>query len=548
MFKRLKELISGSDINYTPQTAVRSLNEILSETLNNMVLVEGGSFIMGPQIKKGYDYDDGPAHKVSVSTFHISKYPVTQELWVAVMGENPSSHKGDYRLPVETISWYDCISFIEKLNKLAQLKDMEFRLPTEAEWEYAAHGGNKSLGYIYSGSNRLSDVAWYDCKNTHPVGLKQPNELGLYDMSGNVGEWCYDWYDTGYYSESLENNPTGPNTGSHNLKCIRGCCYGTDIKEYFQVRCRFGGGPDDHEDCTGLRLVLSEPRPTAVVAKKRSLQEILNSLINNMVYVEGGSFVMGDERYPDRELPHRVTLSSFYICKFQVTQEEWEAVLGNNPSEYKGESRNPVENVSWEECQEFIKRLNELTGFMFRMPTEAEWEYAARGGNKSHGYSYAGSNTLDEVAWYGRNSRSKPHLVGEKMPNELGLYDMTGNVEEWCSDWYDRNYYVISVENNPTGPVRGQDGINYKVYRGGNWICDRRIVSRSYAFMSYRHGMGLRLVMEVTSKEKDTNIKNGNVPNLSSNLKKLRDKLSGKNASTEDFLIAEDGTIIRSNN
>lgn len=534
MFDKLKEFFS----NDIPQTEIRSLDVILSELIDDMVHVEGGSFVMGSDVKKKYDLkpDYQPPHKVTVSSFKIGKYQVRQELWTAVMGENPSKHKGDFRLPVDNVSWYDCMSFIEKLNKLLPIKDMEFRLPTEAEWEYASRGGNKSKGFTYPGSNKLSEVAWYNCKHTKPVGKKLPNELGLYDMSGNVQEWCSDWYDSGYYYESPEDNPTGPLVGSYRMKVKRGCDF-LSKDEYFQVWCR-GGGPQDRKDeGIGLRIVLSPPRPS-VPLTKRNLEEILNDLVNDMVYVEGGSYIMGDEMHPDRFLPHRVFVSSFNISKYQVTQEEWEAILGNNPAEYKGEPRNPVECVSWDDCQNFIERLNELTGLSFRMPTEAEWEYAAKGGNRSQRYIYAGSNDLDEVAWYDNNSRSKPHPVGKKKANELGLYDMIGNVQEWCSDWYDRNYYVFSAEDNPTGPKSDQEGLKYKVSRGGSWRLYQSskdtlnyslIARRDYQHKDERSNeVGFRLAlssMSHCSKSKEDGLSK---QDLSRNMNKLKDILLGK--------------------
>lgn len=159
---------------------------------------------------------------------------------------------------------------------------------------------------------------------------------------------------------------------------------------------------------------------------------------------------------------HNVTLSSYYIGKTEVTQELWEAVMGNNPSHFKGAKR-PVENVSWEDCQEFIRKLNEKTGKNFRLPTEAEWEYAARGGGKSQNYNYSGSNNIDDVAWYYGNSRAETHDVCTKRANELGIYDMSGNVEEWCSDWF--CLYNSSSQTNPQGPSEG----NQRVIRGGSW-------------------------------------------------------------------------------
>ena len=182
----------------------------------------------------------------------------------------------------------------------------------------------------------------------------------------------------------------------------------------------------------------------------------VNGVSFEMVAVEGGTFQMGGEDpngEPDEQPAHEVTLNSFVIGQTEVTQELWEAVMGFNPSSTRGQKL-PVENVSWYGCQQFITKLNQLTGQEFRLPTEAEWEFAARGGNLSKGYTYSGSNNLDEVAWYLNNSDSITHEVGTKAPNELGIYDMSGNVWEWCQDLYDSEYYANSPDDNPTGPNR----------------------------------------------------------------------------------------------
>lgn len=187
---------------------------------------------------------------------------------------------------------------------------------------------------------------------------------------------------------------------------------------------------------------------------------IIQNLINNMVYVEGGTFTMGataeqgSDALDDEKPAHKVTLSSFSIGKYEVTQEEWVVVMGSNPSEFKGAKR-PVEQVSWDDCQKFIFRLNVMTGKHFRLPTEAEWEYAARGGNRSRGYKYSGSDNIDSVAWYNDNNGYTTHPVGQKQANELGVYDMSGNVYEWCQDRYDENYYGSSPSKNPKGPSTG---------------------------------------------------------------------------------------------
>ena len=224
----------------------------------------------------------------------------------------------------------------------------------------------------------------------------------------------------------------------------------------------------------------------------------VNGVSFDMVYVEGGTFDMGatteqgSDAYSDEKPVHSVTLSGYYIGKCEVTQELWEAVMGSNPSEFIG-AQKPVESVSWNDCQEFVSRLNSLTGRTFRLPTEAEWEYAARGGNQSLHYKYSGSNNIDEVAWYYNNSGSTTHEVGTKSPNELGIYDMSGNVYEWCSDWY--GGYSAGAQTNPQGPSSG----SYRVLRGGSWSNNARDCRVSYRSSNGpNYGIkifGLRLVL-----------------------------------------------------
>ena len=218
----------------------------------------------------------------------------------------------------------------------------------------------------------------------------------------------------------------------------------------------------------------------------------------DMVRVEAGTFTMGatpemKKPYNYEKPTHSVTLTNdYYIGKYEVTQALWKAVMGNNPSNFKGDNL-PVEMVSWDDCQEFISKLNRITGKTFRLPTEAEWEYAARGGNKSRGYQYCGSRKLSDVAWYDDNSGHKTHAVGTKQPNELGIYDMSGNVWEWCQDWY--GTYSSSSQVNPTGANSGSD----RVYRGGGWCFSARFCRSSFrlsATPAYRViDLGLRLVL-----------------------------------------------------
>ncbi len=204
-----------------------------------------------------------------------------------------------------------------------------------------------------------------------------------------------------------------------------------------------------------------------------------------MVFVEGGTFTMGateeqgSDAYDSEKPAHRVTLSDFYIGKYEVTQAQWEAIMGSNPSSFKGSYHLPVEYVSWNDIQKFITKLNQKTGRKYRLPTEAEWEYAARGGAKSKGYKYSGSNDIGAVAWYGSNSGNKTHPVGKMQPNELGIYDMSGNVGEWCQDWFSDSYYSNGAQTNHTGPSRG----SHRVIRGGDWFSSNsqcRVSSRRY--------------------------------------------------------------------
>ena len=212
----------------------------------------------------------------------------------------------------------------------------------------------------------------------------------------------------------------------------------------------------------------------------------------------------------DEKPAHNVTVSSYKIGKYEVTQAQWQAVMGSNPSYFGSCGNCPVENVSWNDIQDFISKLNGLTGGNFRLPTEAEWEYAARGGNQSKGYQFSGSNNLSSVAWYDETSGSKPysqkgkkevfdgktHTVGLKQPNELGLYDMSGNVREWCSDWFSGSYYSNSPSQNPQGPSSGE----FRVVRGGSWSCyviDCRVADRSWCKPDLRYfNCGFRLAQD----------------------------------------------------
>ncbi len=225
----------------------------------------------------------------------------------------------------------------------------------------------------------------------------------------------------------------------------------------------------------------------------------VNGITFYMVKVQGGTFTMGAtseqgfEASYDEKPAHKVILSDYYIGETEVTQALWQAVMRSNPSKSWGTDK-PVEYVNWNECQEFIQNLNAITGRTFRLPTEAEWEYAARGGNKSMKYKYSGSNNIDDVAWFANNSNKKTHSVATKKANELGIYDMSGNVFEWCSDWF-TGVYDSSTQQNPTGPSSGSK----RVRRGGSWFTpatSNRVSYRSCSSPdSHYDDLGLRLVL-----------------------------------------------------
>ncbi|MGN1213651.1 MAG: SUMF1/EgtB/PvdO family nonheme iron enzyme [Bacteroidaceae bacterium] len=241
----------------------------------------------------------------------------------------------------------------------------------------------------------------------------------------------------------------------------------SDVVEIYNYICNGGNSGGGEDDASSHTITVSNLGTTVSF---------------KMITVEGGVFFMGatfEQENPGAdEMPaHKVTLSSFLIGETEVTQELWMIVTGCRPttsSDYNwsdkyGKGNNyPAYNVSWNDCQDFIAKLNDLTGKKFRLPTEAEWEYAARGGKKSKGYQYCGSNTIDDVAWYDDNSGDKTHPVKTKQPNELGIYDMSGNAWEWCQDWYSSDYYSVNDANNPQGPVSG----SRRILRGGVWFHD----------------------------------------------------------------------------
>jgi len=550
-----------------------------------MILVEGGTFTMGSPISEPNRDSDEIQHSVTLSSFYMGKYEVTQKLWYDIMGTKPSYFANCDNCPVETVSWDDIQTFLTALN--TKYPGNNFRLPTDAEWEYAARGGKYYTDYfLYSGSNNIDEVAWYyNNSETHPVGQKKANQLGLYDMSGNVDEWCSDWY--GSYTSSAQIDPTGSASGSYRVNRGGDWYYGAGS---CRVANRNNDGPASRRNYVGFRVVrpagsgtttapdapvLVQPangssisgvsvtlkwtlqtgvvydlyldevngsKPVAinltqaeceiiqlqdqktyywkVVAKlaetgKTTASAVWSFTVNNtqivptgleMVLVEGGTFTMGSpttelDRYSD-ETQHSVTLSSFYIGKYEVTQKLWFDIMGTKPSYFANCDDCPVEQVSWNDIQTFLTALNtKYPGNNFRLPTEAQWEYAARAGTTT---PFSTGNCLSTAqANYNGNYPyqtcskgtylNKTVAVGSYAPNAWGLYDMHGNVFEWCSDWY--GTYNTGAQTNPTGATSGTT----RVLRGGSWsgyapYC-RVAFRNSYNGPAYRYGgVGFRVV------------------------------------------------------
>ena len=577
-----------------------------------LVWVPGGSFDMGKELNPASGYGDvTPVHPVTLSGFLMGETEVTQAQWLAVMGWLPdgltaSGYGVGDKCPVYFVRWYDAVEFCNALSEREGLTPAYtvsgtnvtwnrtatgYRLPTEAEWEYAAKGGNGTPGnYTYAGNNSADEVAWHsgNSSSTQEVGAKKPNGLGLHDMSGNVYEWCWDWYDS--YSSEPQSDPEGASSGSGRVgrggswyssaefvrsadrrsnapgsltgsrdfgfrlvrssevtanaetpniivQPINGAYLLNDPASPLMVQASVSDGgtlsyqwySNTLNSNSGGTLISGAQAPiytpptnavgtvyyyavvtntnngvngirTATVASAAVVVGVIEVPIDvGMVWVPGGSFEMGRNMGTgggsDTTPVHTVTLTTgFYMGKYEVTQAQYQAVMGTNPSSFTGENL-PVETVSWYDAVEFCNVLSEIEGFTpyytinktegsdpnntntsdpyrwlvtrnttatgYRLPTEAQWEYAAKGGNPDAagwvGYTYAGSDDPNEVAWYGDNSGSTTHAVGTKNPNGLGLYDMSGNVWEWCWDWYES--YSSDAQTDPEGASSGSNRV-----------------------------------------------------------------------------------------
>ena len=439
----------------------------------DMVKIPAGHYTMGLSADNRRKVTNGIPHEVALDGFVISSNPVSQALWTAVMGGNPSSVQNP-DAPVDMVSWVDVVKFLGKLGKAI---GKEFIIPTEAQWEYAQG--------ILGGKGFTS-----------------------------VAEWCLDSYDAvpdGATSDDyfkpmeLAVNPEGP--AEKDGKVVRTVLERMELESHTRkVKVGFRLvqptedvltdailGPIDGTQIDRETVDASDARPEVFTVGGVSFR---------MVKVKGGTFSMGFNDYDtplatfsvqENEQPaHPVTLDDFEIGETEVTVALWNAVMGSLPHlNDMAEPQKPVGNVSWYNSQNFISKLNALTGRKFRLPTEAEWEYAARGGQKPRRYGFSGSNTYDAM-WYLGNANSKLKDVKKLKPNELGIYDMSGNVWEWC---YDRAAeYSKDPQVNPVGATEG----GTRILRGGScasWdAC--RISNRSFMPAKNIKGtFGLRLAL-----------------------------------------------------
>ncbi len=501
--------------------------EVTNKHDMKFVWIPPGTFDMGSPDTEKDRFDNETLHRVTLTKgFYMATTEVTQKQWQAVMGNNPSriNFKGDNR-PVETVSLKDCREFCRKLG---EKEGKTYRLPTEAEWEYACRAGTTTSYYSGNDEDALKRVGWYKGNTfgiTHPVAQLAPNAWGLYDMHGNVCEWCEDW--CGDHPKDYVKDQKGSK-----IRVLRGGCW-YNLPGLCRSALRVRDLPVHRNYGLGLRLclevspkdpeskvenpklpekgpkelfpeVINLSKAEAQDLQKRSAEglsipvEYKNKYGMKFVWIPPGTFEMGspdtEEGRRKSETLHQVTLTKgFYMSTTEVTQKQWQAVMGYNPSHYKGDNL-PVESVSWLDCQEFCRKLREKEGKTYRLPTEAEWEYACRAGTATPYYSGSDLDALKRVGWYFGNSGIKTHPVAQLQPNTWGLYDMHGNVCEWCEDWYG-DYPKGSVKD-PQGGKSGRD----RVVRGGSrtffsWRC--RTAHRYWNPPDIRSSaFGLRLCLE----------------------------------------------------
>jgi formylglycine-generating enzyme required for sulfatase activity len=444
--------------------------------------------------------DDKSGYFLSDTTGQWVQYP--KPTW-----QNPGFEQTDEH-PVVNVSWHDAVAFADWMSRK---EGRTYRLPTEAEWEYACRAGTATTYSFGDDIANFGENGWFgrnSGRRTNPVGEKRPNPFGLFDMHGNVYEWCSDGYAADYYKGSLVDDPPGPVGASDRV--IRGGGWG--YPRLARSASRDYLAPGGRSNILGFRLALDQSEAAKASIKPADrpklgptrrdnpTKPIANSIGMKLVLIPAGEFLMGSREgeVEDDEHPrHRVRISRpFYLGVTEVTQAQYEAVMGNNPSWFSsngpgkdqvaGQSteNHAVETVSWLDAVAFCNKLSEKEGLRpfyeieagtarvrdwsgpgYRLPTEAEWEYACRAGSQAR-YSFGDNEwSLGDHGWYNGNSGSQTHPVGQKRGNAFGLDDMHGNVWEWCWDGYAADYYKQSPGDDPTGP----EAAAQRVIRGGSW-------------------------------------------------------------------------------
>ena len=477
------------------------------------VYVGPGEFTMGsPDSESGHQPSEAPAHTVKIGHgFWMARTEVTQAQWEAVMGagSNPSRFTGDSGgalRPVERVSWIDANSFCRGLS---QALGASFRLPSEAEWEYACRAGTSTPWWFGDDGARLDRFAWFDATSadiTFPVGLKGVNPWGLTDLYGNVREWCQDAWHPNYngapgdgsawVSEDpkaprvlrggdFDRSPTECRSASRTsapwdtrfpLFGFRPCVdLGSEIGTPAVVRARA-----DHASHEASKAKVRDAfwKAHATPPDRRLVIDLGKGQTMEFLWVEPGSFQMGSpesETFHERnEHPVPVTIRrGFWMARTEVTQAQFAAIMGAHRNRWSDPSgRKPADSVSWPEAREFCERVATKAAPM-RLPSEAEWEYACRAGT-STAFSF-GDDTrrIGEFSWSGLDSGETTAPVGTHAPNPWGFHDMHGNVWEWCQDTWHASYQGQPADGSAW--IRG--GTPWlRVMRGGSWDDDPSVV------------------------------------------------------------------------
>ena len=571
----------------------------------DFVWIDPGTFTMGAPDAEGGFANESPQHLVEISRgFFIGRTEVTQEQWEMTRGTRPWALKDGVEIgpdyPVSYVNWIDVQGFILQLNE--DIGESVYRLPTEAEWEYAARAGSTTPWFFGEDETQMSTYAWFgnSVDAPQPVGLKQPNPWGLFDVHGNVWEWVQDWFGEDYYMQSPLLDPAGPASGSRRV--MRGGDYRIGARS-MRVARRFSYSPSTKLNIIGFRLVLGRGIPELQVAPEEfsvvgrpfqselelrnvgsgdlqwSVSEqvpwlvvssgegdtgntgllsgtggvdlvvhtsgvgldegiwqgeiqlsttggdrtvlvsmrVRNAIVvplpggatMEFVWIDPGTFLMGSPeieigRNADEGPLREVEISQgFYLGRFEITQGQWISAMGTRSwlgqSLVREDPDHPATYISWDDLQNLIQTLDDFEGEpLYRLPTEAEWEFAARAGVQSRWSFGEDASDLDAYAWYHRNAfdlvRHAP-AVGTRLPNPWELYDMHGNVWEWVEDFYQADYYESGVRIDPPGP---EDGTG-RVIRGGAFFDLPRDLraARRPGYMSQRGfgpGVGGRLV------------------------------------------------------